>query len=88
MEQLAMGMGGGWIVLFSKSEEQPQLRKLTRRNVAGTRFGDGEDKVVALIEGLSKTVKRGGLQVGLRWATASYRVRVRVGVRVREVDCR
>ena len=53
------GMGEGWVVVFSKSEEQPRSTKLTERDVAGTLFGYGEDGVVVTVVGSSNT--------GLRW---------------------
>ena len=53
------GMGEGWVVVFSKSEEQPRSTKLTEGDVAGTLFGYGEDGVVVTVVGSSNT--------GLRW---------------------
>jgi len=50
------GMGEGWVVVFSKSEEQPRSTKLTEGDVAGTLSGYGE---VVTVVGLSNT--------GLRW---------------------
>ena len=52
-------MGEGWVVVFSKSEEQPRSTKLTERDVAGTLFGFGEGGVVVMAVGSSYT--------GLRW---------------------
>ena len=53
------GMGGGWVVVFSKSEEQPRSTKLTKRDVAGMLFGYGEDGVVVAVVGPSSA--------GLMW---------------------
>ena len=47
------GMGEGWVVVFSKSEEQPRSTKLTERDVAGMLFGFGEDGVVVMAVGPS-----------------------------------
>ena len=54
-------MGEGWVVVFSKSEEQPRSAKLTEGDVAGTLvgYGLGEDGVVVAVVGSSNT--------GLRW---------------------
>ena len=53
------GTALGWVVVFSKSEEQPRSTKLTERDVAGTLFGYGEDGVVVTAVGSSNA--------GLRW---------------------
>ena len=53
------GMGEGWVVVFSKSEELPRSTKLTERDVAGTLFGYGEGGVVVAVVGSSNA--------GLSW---------------------
>ena len=55
----ATGMGGlgGWVVVFSKPEEQPRPTKLTEGDAAGTLelVGYGEDCVVVTAVGPSNT---------------------------------
>ena len=60
------GMGEGWVVVFSKSEEQPRSTKLTERDVAGMLFGFEEDGVVVMVVGSSYT--------GLRWVVKAVGV--------------
>ena len=62
------GMGEGWVVVFSKSELEGQLRstKLTERDVAGTPFGFGEGGVMVVVVGSS--------YAGLRWVVKAVGV--------------
>ena len=61
-----MGEGSAWVVVFSKSEEQPRSTKLTERDVAGTLFGFGEGGVVVMVVGSS--------YAGLRWVVKAVGV--------------
>ena len=49
LEGVVTGMGEGWVVVFSKPEEQPRSTKLTEGDVAGTLFGYGEGGLVAAV---------------------------------------
>ena len=60
------GMGEGWVVVFSKPEEQPRPAKLTEGDVAGTLFGYGEGGVVVAVVGSSNA--------GLRWVVKAVGV--------------